>query len=397
MIGEMRKSRLKLLSLGLLTCGVMMSVTACKKDTSSVDVESTPSVEDVQDAILEHVGSTTSSTLETNVQEIEPEKETVMGIEVSEDESRKIDKIIEQLREDVNREPIPVDKIDGLVEPERETSEQDIIDKENKDWENSIRESLGVETEPYEESTEDLGDGDNSDSESGSDSESAPIENERPTHEAYDADGNEKTREVKGFEEETKPVVGDDGAIVETPEYLISKAKLEGSGPRVGKNTSEDMKVGSVYNYFFNDGTKRGKVGDFVMCGKLAINVAPAMSEVGYDIESSNNTVSIKSNVGDVHITLLKTTDLDVEKMTLSQMNRLSGMNLNTVYMNATKGSYGSYSQCLTDTGLTNGVQYYSCPFGIYEIKYNAIKGMVHYLINVVYPESSLNELVVTG
>lgn len=371
----MRKSNLKLLSLGLLTCSLAMSLTACKKES---DIEET--TQDVMDVLREtEEVETTSSTLETNVHEIE--RETVAGVEVSEDESRRIDKIIEQLQEDMMKESISVDKIDGIVERESETSEQDIINQENKDWENSIRESLGVETEASDE---------DSDLES-----TIETEAERYVDEHYDADGKENTREIRGFEEETEPVVGDDGAIVETPEYKISKAKLEGSGPRIGTNTSESMEIGSVYHYFSDDGSKLGRVGDFVMCGELAINVVPGLSENGYDITSSGDSVTIQTSIGDIKFTLLKTSELDVSKMTISQMSRLSGLSLSEMYMNTTQGTFGAYSQCVTDVQYSNAVQYYTCTFGTYEIKYTATKrGMVHYLINAAYPESSLNEII---
>lgn len=385
----MRKSNLKLLSLGLLTCSLAMNLTACKKES---DIEET--TQDIMDVLQEtEEVETTSSTLETGVQEIQ---ETIAGgIEVTEDESRRIDKIIEQLQEDMMREPIPVDKIDGIGERESETSEQDIIDRENKDWENSVRESLGVETEPVD-STDDIESTESSDESDTTSEGEISIENERPDVEHYDADGKENTREIQGFEEETEPIVGDDGAIIETPEYKISKAKLEGSGPRIGTNTSESMEIGSVYHYFSDDGSKLGRVGDFVMCGELAINVVPGLSEAGYDITSSGDSVTIHTNIGDIQFKLLRTSELDVHKMSASQMCRLSGLNVTEMYMNATHGTYGSYSQCLIDKPMSNGVQYYTCTFGTYEIKYTATKkGMVQYLINAAYPESSLNEVVV--
>jgi hypothetical protein len=379
----MKLTRLKLLSLGLIV-GVSLNISACAKKNVTEE-ETTKSVVDVLQGEMSEIDETTegeSSVLETSVEEVK-EKETLLGgIEVSDDEEEQIDLIIKQLEEDVEQERVDTEHIDGLVEKETETREQDVIAQENADWENSVRESLGVETSSASNESDD---------EKGTTSNNTESKAETE----YDSDNNPNTREIEGFEEETEPIVGDDGAIVETTERKIQKAKLDGSGPVIGENTSEEMKIGAVYNYFSDDGSKLGHVGDFVMCGKLAINVAPGISEVGYDISSSGDTVTISLDYGDILIKKLNTDDLNVAKMNVSQMSRLSGLSdLSSVYLNATQGSYGAYSQLMIDSIAKNGVQYYSCTFGVYEIKYLAHRSeLVYYLINAAKPESSLNEL----
>lgn len=363
----MRKNSLKLLSLGLLL-SVSLSVAGCGKDETAV--ESTENI--VVESTEAEIEESTDSTMETGVSEVE----TVSGgIEVSESEAQDIDLIIEQLSEDVMRENVDPSHIDGLIEPESTVNpEEEAKRQEAEEWEESVRESLGVD-----ESTDE-------------------TESETTTEDSYDYDGNPNTRELPGYEEakNQEAVIGDDGAIVDTPEVKIERAKKEGSGAQIGSNTSEKMKVGSVYDYFVDDGSKVGRVGNFVMCGKLGVTVTPALSELGYTVTSSGDTVTISnSGVGSVSIRKLNTDSLNPSKMSKSQIESLSGLSNTTEYMNGTSGSYEQYSACIVDFSGKNAVQYYKCGFGTYEFKYNTpFTQYVYTMILTVYPESSLNAVV---
>lgn len=355
----MKKNSLVLL--GLVSI-LAVSSSACGKKEEVVET----SVE--QSSVVEE--ETTSSTLETDVEEV---KETVVGIgEVSKEDSINIDEIINELSDDVKREKVDLGEYEESVGP----SDRDIKEQADREFEESLRESLGL---PEEETV-------------GKSEEGVP---DRETE--YDVDDNPNTREVIEFEEETEPIIGEDGAIVETVDIMIQKSKEHAyAGPTIEENSSESMQVGRVYNYFLDDGSSIGQVGDYVMCGKLAMNVAPVFSIPGYIIKSYDDTVEIKTDIGSVYVRKLNTDSLEVEKMTLSQINRLSGLNNSFVYSNATKGSFGAYSMCVTDNVYTNGVQYYKCNFGTYEIKYeSSLRESVFYLIASICPESSLNEIAV--
>lgn len=355
---------------GLVLFGIacMLSVSACGKKE---DVVETSQVQEVQESTEEG----TESTLETDVGEV---KETVVGIgEVSKEDSINIDEIIKELSEDVKREEVDLGEYTEDVGP----TPNDIKRQADTEFEESLRESLGI---TQEESIA-------GDEEGVSGSENTGNN---------DFDDNPNTREIPGFEsntEETEPEIDENGAVVDTIDDMIERSKENAyEGPSIDSNNSEEMSIGRVYNYYLDDGTEIGQVGDYVMCGKLAINVSPNFAIPGYTLKSYGNTVEINTDLGNIYIKKLDTDVLEVEKMSASQISRLSGLNVSSVYMNATKGSFSAYSMCMIDELVENGVQYYKCGFGTYELKYESnLRDGVIYLIAAVKPESSLNAIAV--
>lgn len=362
----MRKSKIVILSFLLA-----LSLVGCQKKEVVNDVEK--STEDINNVISNLSEATPSdSELETNVAE-----ETVFGgIVVSDEESRAIDDIIVELKDDVEKEPIDpgifsAGDVDATVD-----KEQEYKDELANDWKSEVRESLGVPSNELE-SDDDI--------------------NKDKKGQSYDSDGDPRTREIESFDkqEEEEVVLNSDGAEIETVKDKIEKAKEKTSykGIQVVENNGDSMKLGKVYNYFVNNGTEFGSVGEYIMCGQLGITLSPALVSTDATISSNNNKVIVHTGIGDVEITRLKE-DFNVEKMSASQIQSLSGIAVENTFANATRGSYGAYSMLMVDKYAKNAVQYYSCTFGTYEFKYlTDISQMVYNLFMHVYPSSELNEV----
>lgn len=345
----------------IFSFGICLAISGCSKKEETVETS----------AIVESMEETTvDSVLEEDVEQI---KETVVGVgEIDPDDTLKIDDIIDELSKNVERESVSLGDIDddSVNESRRALRDADTA------FEESLRESLGIE---YTDETN-------------------AVDTELETEEyVYDADDNPNTREVKAFEEETEPIIGEDGAYVDTVDYKIQKAieKTDHQSAEILDNNSEIMKVGSIYHYFVDDGSDIGMAGDYVMCGKLGIDVPTMFSAPGYQIRSYDNTVEIITEMGNVQITKLNTDTLEVEKMSANQIDKLSGITTNFTFMNATRGTFGAYSMLRVDDELygTKAVQYYQCGFGTYQFIYTTgYKGMVYNLASTIKPEASLNE-----
>ena len=284
-------------------------------------------------------------------------------------EEIEIDDIIDQLISDVNQEP-------ATPQPEKEDTENQVVNEQSqneKDIEKSIRESLGIS----DESAEEL--------------DSVIISPD----DTYDSDNNPYTREIQGYEIEVETEIGEDGTPVETPEYKIQRVYKHETyrGAIIEKNESQEMHVGKIYHYFNDDGSKYGEAGDIVMVGKIGVDIAPGAARDGYYLNSYKNSVEIDTAVGLVKITKLNTDSLRVAKMTDAQIRKLAGDNSLTYrYLNATEGIPASYSTVLFDPTYTNGVQYYSCGYGIYEFKYyGRYSGVGLNLTGIVLPDSTTN------
>lgn len=366
LLGIVVKGRMVMRKRGLviLYMGLCLSMTACGKKEEVV--ETSEVVESTEE-------TTVASTLETDVDEI---KETVVGIgEIDPEDTLKIDDIIAELANDVARESVSLGDLDddSVNESKRAVRDADTA------FEDSLRESLGIE--PTEESSL----GEIEDAVGSADTE------------VYDIDDDPNTREVEAFEEETEPIIGEDGAYEDTVDFRIQKAieKTDHQSGEILENNSEVMKVGSIYHYLVDDGSEYGMAGDYVMCGKLAIDVPPMFSASGYQIKTYDNTVEFITSMGTAKVTKLNTDALEVEKMSAQQMDKLSGVSTTFTFMNATKGSFGAYSMLRVDDEMygTKAVQYYTCRYGTYQFVYETdFKGMIYNLAATITPEASLNE-----
>lgn len=363
----------KFLMLSLL---LTLSLVGCQKNNEVESIAETTNGVDIYDAIseLDNKATPSNSELETSVAE-----ETIAGgIIVSEDESKAIDDIIVNLRDDVEKEPIDTDIFSGGEVETSVNEEQEMKDKLATEWKDTVRESLGVSD--IEETQED-------------------NENKSDKKPIYDSDGDSRTREIELLETEPEKEINDAGEVVETVNDKIEKAKEKSNykGIQIGNNSGDSMKLGKIYNYYVSDGTQYGSVGDYLMCGQLGIAITPALASTNVTASSSNNKVTIETSIGVVEITKLKE-DFDVEKMSVSQIQKLSGLAVENVFANATKGSYSAYSMFIGDKSWRNAVQYYSCPFGTYEFKYKAnMAQMAYYLFEHVYPTSNLNDIYLSS
>lgn len=361
----------------MLSVLLTLSLVGCQKTNEVENIIETTNGVDIYDAIseLDNVATPSDSKLETSVAE-----ETIAGgIIVSEDESKALDDIIVNLRDDVEKEPLDTDIFSGGEVETSVNAEQEMKDKLATEWKDTVRESLGVSNEETDESNEDN-----------------KVSDKNPI---YDSDGDLRTREIELLEVEIEEEINDDGEVVETINDKIEKAKEKSNykGIQIVNNSGDSMKLGKTYNYFVSDGTQYGSVGDYLMCGQLGIAITPALASTDVTASSSNNKVIIQTEIGVVEITKLKE-DFDVEKMSVSQIQKLSGLSVINVFANATKGSYSAYSMFIGDKSWTNAVQYYSCPFGTYEFKYMANRAqLAYYLFEHVYPTSSLNDIYLSN
>lgn len=360
----------------MLSVLLTLSLVGCQKTNEVEDIVETTNGVDIYDAIseLDNEATPSDSKLETSVAE-----ETIAGgIIVSEDESKALDDIIVNLRSDVEKEPIDTEIFSGGEVETSVNAEQEMKDKLATEWKDTVRESLGVSEETTDES----------------DNENVSNKNTE-----YDSDGDLRTREIELLETEAEKEINDAGEVVETLNDKIEKAKEKSNykGIQIVNNSGDSMKLGKIYNYFVSDGTQYGSVGDYLMCGQLGIAITPALASTDVTASSSNNKVIIQTEIGVVEITKLKE-DFDVEKMSVSQIQKLSGLSVINVFANATKGSYSAYSMFIGDKSWTNAVQYYSCPFGTYEFKYMANRSqLAYYLFEHVYPTSTLNDIYLSN
>lgn len=360
----------------MLSILLTLSLVGCQKNNEVESVAESTNGVDIYDAIsnLDNKATPSDSELETSVTE-----ETIVGgIIVSEDESKSIDDIIVNLRDDVEKEPIDTNLFSGGEVETHVNKEQEMKDELATEWKDTVRESLGVSDETSEDD-----------------------ESVSEKHPVYDSDGDIRTREIELLDKELEleEEINDDGEIVETVNDKIEKAKEKSNykGIQIVNNSGESMKLGKIYNYFVSDGTQYGSVGDYLMCGQLGIAITPALALTDVTASSSNNKVTIQTGIGVVEITKLKE-DFDVEKMSISQIQKLSGLSVINTFANATKGSYSAYSMFIGDKSWTNAVQYYSCPFGTYEFKYMSNRPqLAYYLFEHVYPTSSLNDIYLSN
>lgn len=361
--------RNKFLMLGVL---LTLSLVGCQKNNEVKSIAESTTGVDIYDAISEigNKATPSDSQLETSVAE-----ETIAGgIIVSEEESKAIDDIIVNLRDDIEKEPLDTNVFSGGEVETSVDEEQEMKDKLATEWKDTVRESLGIS---------------NTDE---TNTESESINNKETV---YDTDGDLRTREIELLETVSEKEINDDGEVVETINDKIEKAKEKSDykGIQITNNSGDSMKLGKVYNYFVSDGSQYGSVGDYLMCGQLGIAITPALASTDVTASSSDNKVIIQTSIGVVEITKLKD-NFNVEKMSVSQIQKLSGLAVDNVFANATKGSYSAYSMFIGDKTWTNAVQYYSCPFGTYEFKYMAnMKQLVYYLFQHVYPTSTLNDI----
>ena len=313
-------------------------------------------------------------TSESHETETSPSSGEIIEVEPSEtepEEDSEIDDIIEQLISDANQEEVETPTGEAVTE-DNPLKEPD----EDREFDKTIRESLGIPEEDMQDLEEAVG-----------------VIQES----VYDSDNDERTREIEGFDyvSETEPIVEEDGTVLRTPEYKMQEAyeHTEYIGAKIEKNNSSTMRIGKIYHYFNDDGSKYGEVGDIVMCGQLGVDVDPGAARDGYYLNTYGNTVEIDTAIGMVKITKLKTDELDVVKMSDNQIRKLAQDNSLTYrFMNATGGSDAAYSTVLFDKSYTNGVQYYQCAYGTYEIKYYGRYGGVGLnLTAVVVPDSTTN------
>ena len=340
---------------------ILIGVKSCKKEEPPSETVA-PTMEST---VTEETEDDSKETTGAEVIDVIPE-ETIP-------ENKEIDAIIDQLIKDADQEK---------VETSAAEEDKPSIDNSDRDFEKQIAESVGVTVTETDENGE-------------------TIESDLPVdfveESEYDSDNNPITREIEAYDSisETEPIIGEDGTPERTPEYKMQEAykHTHYEGAKVEKNDSSSMKVGKIYHYFNDDGSKYGEVGDIVMCGQLGVDVVAGAARDGYYLNSYGNTVEIDTLVGLVRITKLNTDNLEVSKMSDNQIRKLAGDDSLTYrYMNASKGSREEFSTILFDTSYTNGVQYYACPEGIYEIKYFGRQGGVGInLTGVVMPDSTTN------